>query len=105
MNILSNREGFVWKGYQALTFTDAAPPEPGFACTSLLQLHPPAAVTALGLHSPWGLIAAGTAHGVALYDFIRMAPVTVKSTLSPLGEFHLTLKADRLTLIFLRMCT
>ncbi|XP_014285464.1 lethal(2) giant larvae protein isoform X3 [Halyomorpha halys] len=84
MNILSSREGFVWKGYQALSFNDSTTSSPGFACTSLLQLHPPAAVTALALHSPWGLVAAGTAHGVALYDFQKMAPVTVKSTLSPL---------------------
>lgn len=84
MDILCAKEGFVWKGYQALTFNDSGSSEPGFCCTSLLQLHPPATITALGLHSPWGLVAAGTAHGIALYDFLRMAPVTVKSTLSPL---------------------
>lgn len=89
MNIVSSRDEFVWKGHKALKVR-SSPQSPllegGFACTSVLQLHPPAAITALAVHSGWGLIATGTAHGVAVFDFIKGVPVTVKCTLNPLGK-------------------
>ncbi|KAK9500860.1 hypothetical protein O3M35_002038 [Rhynocoris fuscipes] len=86
MNIVSSRDGFVWKGHGALgkRNQDQIQSGNGFNITSLLQLHPPAAVTALALQSNWGLIAVGTAHGIALYDFIKAEPVIVKCTLNPL---------------------
>ncbi|KAJ8934155.1 hypothetical protein NQ318_012851, partial [Aromia moschata] len=37
----------------------------GFQANSILQLHPPAAVTCCILQADWGLVAAGTAHGLA----------------------------------------
>lgn len=86
MNIVNDRDGFVWKGH------DHLPPRTtnisfavGFQPQSLLQLYPPAAVTALALHSEWGLLAAGTAHGLALFDYTRSKAVSVKCTLNPNG--------------------
>ncbi|XP_018338208.1 PREDICTED: lethal(2) giant larvae protein homolog 1 isoform X2 [Trachymyrmex septentrionalis] len=84
MNIVNDRDGFVWKGH------DHLPPRNtsisfavGFQPQSLLQLYPPAAVTALALHSEWGLLAAGTAHGLAVFDYTRSKAVSVKCTLNP----------------------
>lgn len=87
MNIVSDRDGFVWKGHDQLsvragTVTQAA----GFQASSLLQLHPPAAITCCALQSEWGLVAAGTAHGLALFDYLRSKPVIVKCTLNPNGK-------------------
>ncbi|XP_049951670.1 lethal(2) giant larvae protein homolog 1 isoform X2 [Schistocerca serialis cubense] len=83
-NIVLDRDGFVWKGHDQLTArTGALSLAPGFQPCSVLQLHPPAAVTALVLQADWGLVAAGTAHGLALFDYIRHKGVLTKCTLNP----------------------
>lgn len=84
MNIVGNQDGFVWKGHEALSVRKG-PVEmgPGYTVSSILQLHPPACVTALAIHTGWGLVAAGTAHGLALYDYTRAVPVCMKCTLAP----------------------
>lgn len=56
IDVVGERDGFVWKGHEALTPTVgdmrfAA----GYQPTCILQLHPPAACTALALHSEWQL--------------------------------------------------
>ncbi|KAJ8679019.1 hypothetical protein QAD02_014806 [Eretmocerus hayati] len=84
MNVVNDRDGFVWKGHDHLPARTASISFPiGFQPTSLLQLYPPAAVTSLAIHSEWGLLATGTAHGLALFDFVRNKPVSVKCTLNP----------------------
>ncbi|XP_044734719.1 lethal(2) giant larvae protein homolog 1 isoform X2 [Chrysoperla carnea] len=84
MNIVSDRDGFVWKGHKQLTpRANVIPSKGGFQALNILQLHPPAAITCISLHSEWKLISAGTAHGLALYDFARNKPVLVKCTLNP----------------------
>lgn len=84
MNIVNDRDGFVWKGHDHLPARTATISfGVGFQPQSLLQLYPPAAVTALAIHSDWGLIAAGTAHGLAVFDYTRIKPVHVKCTLNP----------------------
>ncbi|XP_034940539.1 lethal(2) giant larvae protein homolog 1 isoform X2 [Chelonus insularis] len=84
MNIVNDRDGFVWKGHDHLPVRTASITfAVGFQPQSLLQLYPPAAVTALAIHSEWGLIAAGTAHGLAVFDYIRNKAVSVKCTLNP----------------------
>ncbi|XP_012284350.1 lethal(2) giant larvae protein homolog 1 isoform X2 [Orussus abietinus] len=84
MNIVNDRDGFVWKGHDQLPArTTSISFAVGFQPSSLLQLHPPAAITALAIHSEWGLLAAGTAHGLAVFDFTRVKPVSVKCTLNP----------------------
>ncbi|XP_011873391.1 PREDICTED: lethal(2) giant larvae protein homolog 1 isoform X2 [Vollenhovia emeryi] len=84
MNIVNDRDGFVWKGHEHLSpRTTSISFAVGFQPQGLLQLYPPAAVTALALHSEWGLLAAGTAHGLALFDYTRSKAVSVKCTLNP----------------------
>ncbi|XP_015589197.1 lethal(2) giant larvae protein homolog 1 isoform X2 [Cephus cinctus] len=84
MNIVNDRDGFVWKGHDQLPArTSSISFAVGFQPQSLLQLHPPAAVTALAMHSEWGLLAAGTAHGLAVFDYTRSKAVSVKCTLNP----------------------
>ncbi|XP_006559028.1 lethal(2) giant larvae protein homolog 1 isoform X7 [Apis mellifera] len=84
MNIVNDRDGFVWKGHDHLPArTTSISFAVGFQPQSLLQLYPPAAVTALAIHSEWGLLAAGTAHGLAVFDYTRGKAVNVKCTLNP----------------------
>ncbi|RXG51543.1 Lethal(2) giant larvae protein-like 2 [Armadillidium vulgare] len=52
----------------------------------VVQFYPPASCTSLNLHSEWGLIAAGTAHGFALFDYIVKKNLLAKSTLSAMGQ-------------------
>ena len=87
MNVVNDRDGFVWKGHDQLPARTASISfGVGFQPHCLLQLYPPAAVTALALHSEWGLIATGTAHGLAVFDCVRVKAVSVKCTLNPNGE-------------------
>jgi lethal(2) giant larvae protein len=89
MNIVSDRDGFVWKGHDQLTPRGGTLSfAPGFQPNSLFQLHPPAAITALALHAEWGLVAAGTAHGLALFDYVRRKGVLTKCTLNPNGKLY-----------------
>lgn len=88
MNIVNDRDGFVWKGHDHLPpRTTSISFAVGFQPQSLLQLYPPAAVTALALHSEWGLLATGTAHGLAVFDYTRAKAVSVKCTLNPNGKY------------------
>lgn len=90
VNIVSDRDNFVWKGYEALTLTKQPPTDSSsLQVSSILQLHPPASVTALCCSTELGLIAVGTAHGLALYDYIRMQPVVTKCTLNSNGTANL----------------
>lgn len=71
MNIVSDRDNFVWKGHDKLVVRKGLLSfKPGFQPTSVLQLHPPAAATALALHAEWSVVAVGTAHGLTLYDTV-----------------------------------
>lgn len=90
MNIVNDRDGFVWKGHDHLPArTTSISFAVGFQPQSLLQLYPPAAVTALAIHSEWGLLAAGTAHGLAVFDYTRGKAVNVKCTLNPNGIYNI----------------
>lgn len=57
--------------------------------TAVVQFYPPASCTSLTLHSEWGLVACGTAHGFALFDIVQKKNLLSKSTLSPLGKLCL----------------
>ena len=72
INIVSDRDNFVWKGHDKLAVRKGSLSfKAGFQPSSVLQLHPPAAATSLALHSDWAVVAVGTAHGLALYDTVR----------------------------------
>lgn len=84
VNIVSDRDGFVWKGHDQLTLRPGALTFPqGYQVTSVVQLQPPAAVTALAAQWEWGVVCAGTAHGLALLDALAATPLLHKCTLNP----------------------
>ncbi|KAK1128335.1 hypothetical protein K0M31_002800 [Melipona bicolor] len=84
INIVNDRDGFVWKGHDHLPArTTDISFAVGFQPQNLIQLYPPAAVTALAIYGEWELVAVGTAHGLAVFDYMRVKPVTVKCTLNP----------------------
>ncbi len=56
VNIVSDRDGFIWKGHEALNVKGGETKYPaGFQPITVMQLHPPAAATALALHPEWQL--------------------------------------------------
>lgn len=88
MNLVSDRDGFVWKGHDQLTvkgqlLNDTYHTEEGIQIVSVLQVLPPAAITCICLESKWNLVAAGTAHGLVLYDYFNQHPVFNRCTLNP----------------------
>jgi lethal(2) giant larvae protein len=93
MNIVRDRDGFVWKGHDQLKLAEGKSKVKkqaqvvGAKVEALVQLHPPASITAVTLHSTWGILAAGTAHGLAVYDTIRHVAVQTRCTLNPNGKY------------------
>lgn len=94
VNLVSERDTFVWKGHEKLTLKGKVEDNAttlsfpvGFQPSSVLQLHPPAAVTALALNADWNLVAAGTAHGLAVYNIATCTQVLTKCTLNPNSEY------------------
>ena len=81
---------FVWKGHEALALRSLSPTNSsgiklaaGFQLHALVQLYPPATVSALALHADWQLCGMGTAHGFALFDFAHRRTLLVRCTLDP----------------------
>lgn len=90
MNLVSDRDGFVWKGHDQLNVRanlledDAGPiSENGVNITGVLQVLPPASITCLALEANWGLVSGGTAHGLVVFDFKNFVPVFHRCTLNP----------------------
>uniref|UniRef100_A0A2M3Z2P4 Lethal(2) giant larvae protein n=1 Tax=Anopheles braziliensis TaxID=58242 RepID=A0A2M3Z2P4_9DIPT len=88
MNLVSDRDGFVWKGHDQLKVKRSLLEEnetilEGVQFTGVLQVLPPAAVTCIAMQSKWSLVAAGTAHGLVLFDYRNQVPVLHKCTLNP----------------------
>lgn len=88
VNLVSDRDGFVWKGHEALKVRpqhvdDGYTTEEGITVSSVLQVLPPAAITCVALQSEWNLIAAGTAHGLVIFDYSTNQTVLQKCTLNP----------------------
>ncbi|XP_061455140.1 lethal(2) giant larvae protein homolog 1 isoform X1 [Rhineura floridana] len=84
VDLLQDREGFTWKGHDRLSPKNGSLSfAPGFQPSALVQCMPPAAVTAVTLHSEWNLVAFGTSHGFGLYDYYRRNSVLARCTLHP----------------------
>ncbi|XP_059620725.1 lethal(2) giant larvae protein-like [Phlebotomus argentipes] len=88
MNLVSDRDGFVWKGHDQLNvrqqlLDDTYTTDEGIQVVSVLQVLPPAGITAVALESSWNLVAAGTGHGLVLFDYFNQRPVLHKCTLNP----------------------
>ncbi|XP_055916623.1 lethal(2) giant larvae protein [Eupeodes corollae] len=90
MNLVSDRDGFVWKGHDQLNvrpnlLIENADPvgDPGVEISGILQVLPPASITCLALQTDWNLVSGGTAHGLVLFDFKNFLPVFHRCTLNP----------------------
>lgn len=88
MDLVGEHLGFVWKGHDPLKvkqqlLEQSQPLADGVEVLGVLQVKPPAAITCLALQTKWGLLAAGTAHGLVLYDFRNNRPILHKCTLNP----------------------
>nr|CAG4646018.1 EOG090X00I4 [Macrothrix elegans] len=84
LNIVSDRDNFVWKGHDKLVSRKGLHSfGPGFFPDAILQLYPPASATALALQSDWSVLAVGTAHGIALFDVETKQGMLAKCTLNP----------------------
>nr|KAF6456789.1 LLGL scribble cell polarity complex component 1 [Rousettus aegyptiacus] len=84
VDLLQDREGFTWKGHERLSPRTGPLPWPiGFQPRVLIQCLPPAAITAVTLHTEWNLVAFGTSHGFGLFDYQRKNPVLARCTLHP----------------------
>lgn len=100
MNLVSDRDGFVWKGHDQLTINnqllkeEALPVEDGLQVVGVLQVLPPAAITCLALQSNWNLVAAGTAHGLVLFDYFNNFPVLHHCTLNSKGSYSIFFDED-----------
>lgn len=88
MDLVSEHLGFIWKGHDPLKvkqqlLEQSQPLADGVEVMGVLQIKPPAAITCIALQTKWGLLSAGTAHGLVLYDFKNNRPVLHKCTLNP----------------------
>ncbi|XP_050084575.1 lethal(2) giant larvae protein-like isoform X2 [Anopheles aquasalis] len=85
---VSDRDGFVWKGHDQPKVKRSLLEEnesilEGVQFTGVLQVLPPAALACIAMQSKWSLVAAGTAHGLVLFDYRNQVPVLHKCTLNP----------------------
>ena len=56
---------------------------PGYQLHALIQLYPPATVSALTLNTDWQLVGMGTSHGFALFDYLQSRDLLIRCTLDP----------------------
>ena len=81
--IVTEKEGFTWKGHQPLLAkTVSLKIDAGWQPKVILQISPPASITALAFSTEWGVLGAGTAHGFVLLDYNFNHVVTARSTLN-----------------------
>jgi lethal(2) giant larvae protein len=83
INIVTDMDNFIWKGHDPLPIRETAKLSSGYQPVSIIQLYPPATVSALCLNTDWKLIGMGTSHGFALYDFVQQRELLVRCTLDP----------------------
>lgn len=83
-NIVKDHDSFIWKGHEALPVRSGDVKfAAGFQPVAVMQLYPPAACTSLAVQSEWQLVAAGTAHGFGVFDYVQKKEVNSKCTLNP----------------------
>ena len=81
--IVTEKEGFTWKGHQPLVAkTSSLNFDAGWQPKMVLQISPPASITALAYSKQWGVMGAGTAHGFVLVDSNFFHVITARSTLN-----------------------
>ncbi len=86
-DLVTEKEGFTWKGHNALVIK-AVPVKiaAGFQPSSIMQITPPASINSLAFAKDYGLLAAGTAHGLVIVDTVQQVVVTAKCTLNAQGK-------------------
>lgn len=94
VNLVSDRDGFVWKGHNQLKLKiwnnqEHSYLQNGLQVASFLQILPPAAITCITAEASLNLLAAGTAHGLVVFDYKNDRCIIRKCTLNPNGEFDL----------------
>lgn len=84
VKLLDEKDTFVWKGHGCLpSRRHNIKFQTGYQPTTVVQIHPPAAITALTISTCWQVISIGTAHGFCLFDYLKDMSVVAKSTLKP----------------------
>jgi len=84
LNVIESLEGFEWKGLGPLTVHKSAPKSIyGPVPKRVLQIKPSAPITALAMETAWGLVAAGTCHGLIVYDILSNKVALTKCTVNP----------------------
>ncbi len=89
-DLVTEKEGFTWKGHNPLVMrekTKKSTAAEGFRAKTLLQISPPASVNSLALNMTWGVVAAGTAHGLVILDALLSQTVLAKCTLNAHGKY------------------
>ena len=98
-DLVTEKEGFAWKGHSALdTRAGDVKMPPGFQPRTVLQVSPPASINSIGSCSEWGLLAAGTAHGLVIFDCAHAAVIFTKCTLNAQGTLQFSRVSSRPTL-------
>ncbi len=90
-DLVTEKEGFTWKGHQALAAREKPKRSPAstfeaFVAKTLLQISPPASINSLAVSTSWGVVAAGTAHGLVMLDSTLNCPMVSKCTLNAQGN-------------------
>eukprot|EP00795_Rhopilema_esculentum_P009139 gene9139-16801_t len=83
INVIAKLDGFEWKGNGPLSLKQNIDGTNGILPERVVQLQPPAAVTAVALNSAWQLAAVGTCHGFVAYDYRSGKVALTKCTISP----------------------
>jgi lethal(2) giant larvae protein len=95
-DLVTEKEGFAWKGHSSLTVrSNALKLEAGYQPSCVLQVSPPASINSLACSTEWGLVAAGTAHGLVILDCILNAAIIAKCTLNAQGASVATTRPSR----------
>lgn len=86
LNIIDEKDSFVWKGHGALKLKASnklpkTSSSNGYTPCAMLQIYPPAALTALQASPIWSLVAVGTAHGYGLFDYTSKKIIVCRTTL------------------------
>jgi len=81
--MVTEKEGFVWKGHKSLSVKSGNVVQGvGLQVSCVMQITPPASITSMVISRQWGLLAAGTAHGLAVLDYSHSYLVTARCTLN-----------------------
>jgi len=82
-DLVTEKEGFTWKGHQALLARPGPFKMPvGFQPRAFVQISPPASINSLVFAQNYGLAAAGTAHGLVIVDTVQLSLTLAKCTLN-----------------------